>query len=161
MNTRTITIDLDKMEPEVISRLNMDFKENEQGFIEIDEVDNISIIKKERVKSKDVKLTFNETYKLVDLIEKKALVLAVKYQDNTSGLDMEITLSNDRGYTCVEFCGGVYEVSIRTDIREGLYEASVGDELVMFDSLDDAVSSFFKCIENAIEQILEKEGRDY
>ncbi|HGF0733247.1 TPA: hypothetical protein ACF7XG_005739, partial [Klebsiella pneumoniae] len=112
-----------------------------------------------RTKFNDVKITLSDTEQLINLIEKKALVLAVKYQDiNTS--DMDITLSNERGYVCAEFCGGVYEVSIRTDIAAGRYEASVGNELVMFNRLDDAVESFFDCIEEAVKEVIRREGRD-
>ncbi|MEB3708030.1 hypothetical protein VOD09_24590, partial [Escherichia coli] len=115
--------------------------------------------KYKRTKFNDVKITLSDTEQLINLIEKKALVLAVKYQDiNTS--DMDITLSNERGYVCAEFCGGVYEVSIRTDIGAERYEASVGNELVMFNKLDDAVESFFDCIEEAVKEVIRREGRD-
>ncbi|MBK0019096.1 hypothetical protein [Kosakonia sp. S42] len=160
MNTRTITMDLDRMEPTITSRLNMDYI-SEQGFMVIDEVDNFPMPKSEykRIKFNDVKITLGDTEQLINLIEKKALVLAVKYQGiNTS--DMDITLSTERGYVCAEFCGGVYEVSIRTDIGAERYEASVGNELVMFSRLDDAVESFFDCIEEAVEEVIRKEGRD-
>lgn len=160
MNTRTITIDLERIEPEVSSRLNMDYI-SEQGFIVIDEVDNISMPKNKykRIKFSDVEITLSDTEELINLIEKRALVIAAKYKDiNTS--DMVITLSNERGYVCAEFCGGVYEVSIRTDIGAERYEASVGDELVMFSSLDDAVESFFKCIEEAVKEVIRRQGRD-
>ncbi|EJV4560971.1 TPA: hypothetical protein HFQ00_004876 [Escherichia coli] len=159
MNTRTITMDLDRMEPTITSRLNMDYI-SEQGFMVIDEVDNFPMPKSEykRIKFNDVKITLSDTEQLINLIEKKALVLAVKYQGiNTS--DMDITLSTERGYVCAEFCGGVYEVSIRTDIGAERYEASVGNELVMFSRLDDAVESFFDCIEEAVEEVIRKEGR--
>lgn len=159
MNTRTITMDLDRMEPTITSRLNMDYT-SEQGFMVIDEVDNFPMPKSEykRIKFNDVKITLSDTEQLINLIEKKALVLAVKYQGiNTS--DMDITLSTERGYVCAEFCGGVYEVSIRTDIGAERYEASVGNELVMFSRLDDAVESFFDCIEEAVEEVIRKEGR--
>lgn len=160
MNTRTITMDLDRMEPTITSRLNMDYI-SEQGFMVIDEVDNFPMPKSEykRIKFNDVKITLSDTEQLINLIEKKALVLAVKYQGiNTS--DMDITLSTERGYVCAEFCGGVYEVSIRTDIGAERYEASVGNELVMFSRLDDAVESFFECIEDAVKEQIRKEGRD-
>ena len=164
MNTRTITIDLDRMETTITSRLNMDYI-SEQGFMVIDEVDNIPMpdskydSKYKRTKFNDVKITLSDTEQLINLIEKKALVLAVKYQDiNTS--DMDITLSNERGYVCAEFCGGVYEVSIRTDIGAERYEASVGNELVMFNKLDDAVESFFDCIEEAVKEVIRREERD-
>ncbi|ENR3186420.1 hypothetical protein ACE2A4_004544 [Salmonella enterica] len=160
MNTRTITIDLERMEPTITSRLNMDYI-SEQGFMVIDEVDNIPMpdSKYKRTKFNDVKITISDTEQLINLIEKKSLVLAVKYQDiNTS--DMDITLSTERGYVCAEFCGGVYEVSIRTDIGAERYEASVGNELIMFNKLDDAVESFFECIEEAIKEVIRKEGRD-
>ncbi|EAW2768943.1 hypothetical protein RNV14_004451 [Salmonella enterica] len=160
MNTRTITIDLERMEPTITSRLNMDYI-SEQGFMVIDEVDNIPMpdSKYKRTKFNDVKITISDTEQLINLIEKKSLVLAVKYQGiNTS--DMDITLSTERGYVCAEFCGGVYEVSIRTDIGAERYEASVGNELIMFNKLDDAVESFFECIEEAIKEVIRKEGRD-
>ncbi|HBB7822457.1 TPA: hypothetical protein KCN09_004556 [Escherichia coli] len=160
MNTRTITIDLERMEPTITSRLNMDYI-SEQGFMVIDEVDNIPMpdSKYKRTKFNDVKITISDTEQLINLIEKKSLVLAVKYQDiNTS--DMDITLSTERGYVCAEFCGGVYEVSIRTDIGAERYEASVGNELIMFNKLDDAVESFFECIEEAIKEVIRKEGGD-
>ncbi|EBK1945006.1 hypothetical protein OPR88_23745 [Enterobacter hormaechei] len=160
MNTRTITMDLDRMEPTITSRLNMDYI-SEQGFMVIDEVDNFPMPKSEykRIKFNDVKITLSDTEQLINLIEKKALVLAVKYQGiNTS--DMDITLSTERGYVCAEFCGGVYEVSLRTDIGAGRYEASVGNELVMFSRLNDAVESFFDCIEEAVKEVIRKEARD-
>ncbi|ECE4761064.1 hypothetical protein DC502_20960 [Salmonella enterica] len=160
MNTRTIIIDLERMEPTITSRLNMDYI-SEQGFMVIDEVDNIPMpdSKYKRTKFNDVKITISDTEQLINLIEKKSLVLAVKYQGiNTS--DMDITLSTERGYVCAEFCGGVYEVSIRTDIGAERYEASVGNELIMFNKLDDAVESFFECIEEAIKEVIRKEGRD-
>ncbi|HGL6196856.1 TPA: hypothetical protein ACKFZJ_004649 [Klebsiella pneumoniae] len=160
MNTRTITIDLERMEPTITSRLNMDYI-SEQGFMVIDEVDNIPMpdSKYKRTKFNDVKITISDTEQLINLIEKKSLVLAVKYQGiNTS--DLDITLSTERGYVCAEFCGGVYEVSLRTDIGAGRYEASVGNELVMFSRLDDAVESFFECIEEAVKEQIRKEGRD-
>lgn len=159
MNTRTITMNLDRMEPTITSRLNMDYI-SEQAFMVIDEIDNIPMpnSKYKRSKFSDVKIILSDTELLINLIEKKALVLAVKYQDiNTS--DMHITLSTERGYVCAEFCGGVYEVSIRTDIA-GRYEASVGDELVMFNRLEDAVESFFDCIEEAVKEVIRREGRD-
>ncbi|EHG2507872.1 hypothetical protein J4084_004492 [Salmonella enterica] len=160
MNTRTITMDLDRMEQSITSRLNMNYI-NEQGFMVIDEVDNIPMPDSnyKRTKFNDVKITLSDTDQLISLIEKKALVLAVKYQDiNTS--DMDITVSTERGYVCAEFCGSVYEVSIRTDIGAGRYEASVGNELVMFNKLDDAVESFFDCIEEAVKEVIRREGRD-
>ncbi|MDH0441997.1 hypothetical protein [Enterobacter cloacae] len=160
MNKRTITMDLDRMEPTITSRLLMDYI-SEQGYMIINEVDNIPMPKNnyKRTKFNDVKITLSDTEQLIKLIEKKALVLAVKYQDiNTS--DMDITLSNERGYVCAEFCGGVYEVSIRTDIGAGRYEASVGNELVMFSRLNDAVESFFDCIEEAVKEVIRREGRD-
>ncbi|EIX0473052.1 hypothetical protein MGZ59_004344 [Salmonella enterica subsp. enterica serovar Anatum] len=160
MNTRTITIDLERMEPTITSHILMDYI-SEQGYMIINEVDNIKMpnSKYKRAKFNDVKITLSDTEQLINLIEKKALLLAFKYQDiNTS--DMDITLSNERGYVCAEYCGGVYEVSLRTDIGAGHYEASVGNELVMFSRLDDAVESFFECIEEAVKEVIRKEGRD-
>ncbi|EAA7344607.1 hypothetical protein HW89_23445 [Salmonella enterica] len=160
MNKRTITMDLDRMEPTITSRLLMDYI-SEQGYMIINEVDNIPMpdSKYKRTKFNDVKITLSDTEQLINLIEKKALLLAFKYQDINSS-DMDITLSNERGYVCAEFCGGVYEVSIRTDIGAERYEASVGNELVMFNKLDDAVESFFDCIEEAVKEVIRREGRD-
>ncbi|EKH0926874.1 hypothetical protein O6J77_004625 [Salmonella enterica] len=140
MNIKYIPISCDKNEPLTF---------NESGFLEVDELDNIEVQKN----------SFSDIEKLITLIEVKALMLSIVYQDiNTS--DMDITLSTERGYVCAEFCGGVYEVSIRTDIGAGRYEASVGNELVMFNRLDDAVESFFDCIEEAVKEVIRREGGD-
>ncbi|HHA1690685.1 TPA: hypothetical protein ACOEF7_004528, partial [Enterobacter hormaechei subsp. xiangfangensis] len=82
MNKRTITMDLDRMEPTITSRLLMDYI-SEQGYMIINEVDNIPMPKNnyKRTKFNDVKITLSDTEQLINLIEKKALVLAVKYQD--------------------------------------------------------------------------------
>jgi hypothetical protein len=83
-------------------------------------------------------------------------MLSIVYQD-INAQDLDITLSTERGYVCAEFCG-VYEISIRTDIGAGRYEASVGNELVMFNRLDDVVESFFDCIEEAVKEVIRREG---
>ncbi|HBX5304526.1 TPA: hypothetical protein MH412_24935 [Klebsiella pneumoniae] len=128
---------------------NEPLKFNEGGFLEVDELDEIEIQRK----------SFSDIEKLITLIEVKTLILSNVYQEvNTQNLD--ITLSTERGYVCAEFCGGVYEVSLRTDIGAGHYEASVGNELVMFSRLDDAVESFFECIEEAVKEVIRREGRD-
>ena len=44
MNKRTITMDLDRMEPTITSRLLMDYI-SEQGYMIINEVDNIPMPK--------------------------------------------------------------------------------------------------------------------
>ncbi|WP_276377813.1 hypothetical protein [Escherichia coli] len=70
----------------------------------------------------------------------------------------EILYTTDNGYPSVVFCGGVYEVSIiPVDYKQGLegevmFIASVGNELVKFPSLIDAVESFYSCIDEAIKQ---------
>ncbi|MBL9391562.1 hypothetical protein LVT27_24630 [Klebsiella pneumoniae] len=128
---------------------NEPLKFNEGGFLEVDELDKIEVQRK----------SFSDIEKLITLIEVKTLMLSNVYQEvNTQ--DLDITLSTERGYVCAEFCGGVYEVSLRTDIGAGHYEASVGNELVMFSRLDDAVESFFECIEEAVKEQIRKEGRD-
>ncbi|ENM7576427.1 hypothetical protein AB8N08_004789, partial [Salmonella enterica] len=105
------------------------------------------------------KKSFSDIEKLITLIEVKALMLNIVYQE-INAQDLDITLSTERGYVCAEFCGGVYEVSIRTDIGAGRYEASVGNELVMFSRLDDAVESFFDCIEEAVKEVIRREVGD-
>ncbi|EFQ1931659.1 hypothetical protein H1K95_004228 [Salmonella enterica] len=66
--------------------------------------------------------------------------------------------TTDNGYPSVVFCGGIYEVSIiPVDYKQGLegevmFIASVGNELVKFPSLIDAVESFYSCIDEAIKQ---------
>ncbi|ELY3814295.1 hypothetical protein SMY00_004309, partial [Cronobacter sakazakii] len=124
-------------------------KFNEGGFLEVDELDKIEFQRK----------SFSDIEKLITLIEVKTLMLSNVYQE-VNAQDLDITLSTERGYVCAEFCGGVYEVSLRTDIGAGHYEASVGNELVMFSRLDDAVESFFECIEDAVKEQIRKEGRD-
>lgn len=68
----------------------------------------------------------------------------------------EILYTFDNGYPSCIFCGGIYEVSIMpVDLNEGLegevmFIASVGDELVKFSNLLDAVDSFYSCIDEAI-----------
>ncbi|EGJ8061820.1 hypothetical protein INU79_004561 [Salmonella enterica] len=128
---------------------NEPLKFNECGFLEVDELDNIEVQRK----------SFSDFEKLITLIEVKTLMLSNVYQE-VNAQDLDITLSTERGYVCAEFCGGVYEVSLRTDIGAGRYEASVGDELVMFSRLDDAVESFFESIEEAVKEQIRKEGRD-
>ncbi|EJO1873231.1 hypothetical protein NRC09_003227 [Salmonella enterica] len=128
---------------------NEPLKFNEGGFLEVDELDKIEVQRK----------SFSDIEKLITLIEVKTLMLSNVYQDINKS-DMDITLSTERGYVCAEFCGGVYEISLRTDIGAGSYEASVGNELVMFSRLDDAVESFFECIEEAVKEQIRKEGRD-
>ncbi|ECR9490956.1 hypothetical protein F2G91_23425 [Salmonella enterica] len=128
---------------------NEPLKFNECGFLEVDELDNIEVQRK----------SFSDIEKLITLIEVKTLMLSNVYQE-VNAQDLDITLSTERGYICAEFCGGVYEVSLRTDIGAGRYEASVGNELVMFSRLDDAVESFFECIEEAVKEQIRKEGRD-
>ncbi|ELH1180334.1 hypothetical protein Q8B99_004490 [Salmonella enterica] len=128
---------------------NEPLKFNEGGFIEVDELDKIEVQRK----------SFSDIEKLITLIEVKTLMLSNVYQE-VNAQDLDITLSTERGYVCAEFCGGVYEVSLRTDIGAGRYEASVGNELVMFSRLDDAVESFFECIEEAVKEQIRKEGRD-
>ncbi|EKI8256704.1 hypothetical protein PFV45_004564 [Salmonella enterica] len=128
---------------------NEPLKFNEGGFIEVDELDKIEVQRK----------SFSDIEKLITLIEVKTLMLSNVYQE-VNAQDLDITLSTERGYVCAEFCGGVYEVSLRTDIGAGHYEASVGNELVMFSRLDDAVESFFECIEEAVKEQIRKEGRD-
>ncbi|EHH1422048.1 hypothetical protein J7F89_004610 [Salmonella enterica subsp. enterica serovar Typhimurium] len=128
---------------------NEPLKFNEGGFIEVDELDKIEVQRK----------SFSDIEKLITLIEVKTLMLSNVYQE-VNAQDLDITLSTERGYVCTEFCGGVYEVSLRTDIGAGHYEASVGNELVMFSRLDDAVESFFECIEEAVKEQIRKEGRD-
>ncbi|EKQ5512629.1 hypothetical protein P5Y60_004337 [Salmonella enterica] len=128
---------------------NEPLKFNEGGFLEVDELDKIEVQRK----------SFSDIEKLITLIEVKTLMLSNVYQE-VNAQDLDITLSTERGYVCAEFCGGVYEVSLRTDIGAGHYEASVGNELVMFSRLDDAVESFFECIEDAVKEQIRKEGRD-
>ena len=128
---------------------NEPLKFNEGGFLEVDELDKIEVQRK----------FFSDIEKLITLIEVKTLMLSNVYQE-VNAQDLDITLSTERGYVCAEFCGGVYEVSLRTDIGAGHYEASVGNELVMFSRLDDAVESFFECIEEAVKEQIRKEGRD-
>ncbi|EAR2147311.1 hypothetical protein EIR06_18395 [Salmonella enterica] len=128
---------------------NEPLKFNEGGFLEVDELDKIEVQRK----------SFSDIEKLITLIEVKTLMLSNVYQE-VNAQDLDITLSTERGYVCAEFCGGVYEVSLRTDIGAGHYEASVGNELVMFSRLDDAVESFFECIEEAVKEQIRKEGRD-
>ncbi|EDS7657973.1 hypothetical protein C0N38_004323 [Salmonella enterica subsp. enterica serovar Oranienburg] len=128
---------------------NEPLKFNEGGFLEVDELDKIEVQRK----------SFSDIEKLITLIEVKTLMLSNVYQE-VNAQDLDITLSTERGYVCAEFCGGVYEVSLRTDISAGHYEASVGNELVMFSRLDDAVESFFECIEEAVKEQIRKEGRD-
>ncbi|HHU0485405.1 TPA: hypothetical protein ACT9ZH_005174 [Klebsiella pneumoniae] len=128
---------------------NEPLKFNECGFLEVDELDSIEVQRK----------SFSDIEKLITLIEVKTLMLSNVYQE-VNAQDLDITLSTERGYICAEFCGGVYEVSLRTDIGAGRYEASVGNELVMFSRLDDAVESFFECIEEAVKEQIRKEGRD-
>ncbi|HHT2740724.1 TPA: hypothetical protein ACTYF4_004728 [Enterobacter hormaechei] len=128
---------------------NEPLKFNEGGFLEVDELDKIEVQRK----------SFSDIEKLITLIEVKTLMLSNVYQE-VNAQDLDITLSTERGYVCAEFCGGVYEVSLRTDIGAGHYEASVGNELVMFSRLDDAVESFFECIEEAVKEVIRKEGRD-
>ncbi|HDU3663290.1 TPA: hypothetical protein RFW42_005474 [Klebsiella pneumoniae subsp. pneumoniae] len=128
---------------------NDPLKFNEGGFLEVDELDKIEVQRK----------SFSDIEKLITLIEVKTLMLSNVYQE-VNAQDLDITLSTERGYVCAEFCGGVYEVSLRTDIGAGHYEASVGNELVMFSRLDDAVESFFECIEEAVKEQIRKEGRD-
>lgn len=128
---------------------NEPLKFNEGGFLEVDELDKIEFQRK----------SFSDIEKLITLIEVKTLMLSNVYQE-VNAQDLDITLSTERGYVCAEFCGGVYEVSLRTDIGAGHYEASVGNELVMFSRLDDAVESFFECIEDAVKEQIRKEGRD-
>lgn len=68
----------------------------------------------------------------------------------------EILYNTDNGYPSVVFCGGIYEVSIMpVDFDRGLegevmFIASVGNELIKFTSLIDAVESFYSCIDEAI-----------
>ncbi|KSY65008.1 hypothetical protein [Klebsiella pneumoniae] len=128
---------------------NEPLKFNEGGFLEVDELDKIEVQRK----------SFSDIEKLITLIEVKTLMLSNVYQE-VNAQDLDITLSTERGYVCAEFCGGVYEVSLRTDIGAGHYEASVGNELVMFSRLDDAVESFFECIEEAVKEVIRREGRD-
>ncbi|ECL9934468.1 hypothetical protein CQ29_22835 [Salmonella enterica subsp. enterica serovar Enteritidis] len=128
---------------------NERLKFNEGGFLDVDELDNIEVQRK----------SFSDFEKLITLIEVKTLMLSNVYQE-VNAQDLDITLSTERGYVCAEFCGGVYEVSIRTDIGAERYEASVGNELVMFNKLDDAVESFFDCIEEAVKEVIRREGRD-
>ncbi|EBH8708755.1 hypothetical protein AIK90_24900 [Salmonella enterica subsp. enterica serovar Newport str. CFSAN001734] len=128
---------------------NEPLKFNEGGFLEVDELDKIEVQRK----------SFSDIEKLITLIEVKTLMLSNVYQE-VNAQDLDITLSTERGYVCAEFCGGVYEVSIRTDIGAERYEASVGNELVMFNKLDDAVESFFDCIEEAVKEVIRREGRD-
>jgi hypothetical protein len=128
---------------------NEPLKFNEGGFLEVDELDKIEVQRK----------SFSDIEKLITLIEVKTLMLSNVYQE-VNAQDLDITLSTERGYVCAEFCGGVYEVSLRTDIGAGRYEASVGNELVMFSRLNDAVESFFDCIEEAVKEVIRKEARD-
>lgn len=68
----------------------------------------------------------------------------------------ETLYTTDSGYPSVVFCGGIYEVSIvPVDFNKGLegevmFIASVGNELIKFPSLIDAVESFYSCIDEAI-----------
>ncbi|HHK8336355.1 TPA: hypothetical protein ACQVKO_005250, partial [Serratia marcescens] len=133
----------------IVMNKNEPLKFNEGGFLEVDELDKIEVQRK----------SFSDIEKLITLIEVKTLMLSNVYQE-VNAQDLDITLSTERGYVCAEFCGGVYEVSLRTDIGAGHYEASVGNELVMFSRLDDAVESFFECIEEAVKEQIRKEGRD-
>lgn len=110
------------------------------GFLYIDEVDNFSRVSNE--KKAELK-NFSDLIKLG-----LAIGLSIEKELNTK--EFPYVAHYERGYPCAEYCGGMFEISIRTDIGPDYYEASVGAEIVRFASLDDAVASFVECIKDSI-----------
>ncbi|MEP8548504.1 hypothetical protein ABKV47_21680 [Enterobacter hormaechei] len=128
-----------KENPEDGKALNL--KNCSNGFLYIDEVDKFSLVSNEKKA---------ELKNLADLF-KLGLAISLYIEEELNTKDFPYVAHNERGYPCAEYRGGVFEVSIRTDISPNCYEASVGAEILRFASLEDAVASFVECIKDSLK----------
>lgn len=111
------------------------------GFLYIDEVDKFSLVSNEKKA---------QLKNLADLF-KLGLAIGLFIEEELNTKDFPYVAHYERGYPCAEYCGGMFEVSIRTDIGPECYEASVGAEILRFASLEDAVASFIECIKDSLK----------
>ena len=119
---------------------SINLKNSSNGFFYIDEIDELSLVSNEKKA---------ELKNLADLF-KLGLTISLYIEEELNTKDFPYVAHNERGYPCAEYRGGVFEVSIRTDISPNCYEASVGAEILRFASLEDAVASFIECIKDSL-----------